>query len=86
LWVNDDAFSGSSKTAALQALKVLAPERVPEALIGALASKTKEVQIWACRELAELKDKASADALAAAARNASPQIREAAAAALSKRK
>jgi serine/threonine protein kinase/WD40 repeat protein/HEAT repeat protein len=91
--VADDLFHGEdllnpeiigSKSPALKALQVLGPERVSEALIGALHSKTEGVRIWACPRLAAQKDKASAAALGEAlAKDAKPDVRMAAAVALS---
>src|SRR5262249_28416730 len=61
LWVANDRYdaSYSSKKAALKALRAIAPDRVTEALLGALGAKDENVRIWACRELAMQKDKES---------------------------
>jgi hypothetical protein len=63
-WYPDDPFNSwdgekeqrSSKRAALDALRALAPERVKEALKGATKSNTPAVRLWAARELGKEKD------------------------------
>jgi HEAT repeat protein len=54
---------GAGKGAALDALKALAPERVPEALKDALKSKNKQVRAWAAVELGGFKEEGVVDAL-----------------------
>jgi HEAT repeat protein len=86
LWYPSDSYSKSrsSKRAALSALKMLGPEKISEALLGALHSKNEPVRIWACEELANQKDKESIAGLTAAlSKDPSERVRAAAAAALS---
>jgi HEAT repeat protein len=86
-WVNDDWYeSNSSKSAALRALRALAPGHATPALLDALKSKTEEVRHWSCIQLGNQKDQASLDGLDAATNDPAPKVREAAAAALRKRK
>jgi HEAT repeat protein/predicted Ser/Thr protein kinase len=92
LWTQQDFNSvtsapPSSKAAALLALQVLEKEKVPPALIQALTAKKPEVRIWACQRISDLRDKESVAALTqAATADPSPDVRKAAAEALSKRK
>ena len=60
--VPDDPFGGG-KTAALDALKKLAPDKVSEALIAATRSKRVEVRVWALGELVGWKDDTRAEAI-----------------------
>jgi HEAT repeat protein len=60
MWVGGTDNGGrfnSSKCAAVDALKVLDPERVTEALVKATKSETVEVRVWACTELGAQKDR-----------------------------
>lgn len=54
---------GGGKAAALAALKLLAPNRVTEALIGGLDSQDRHVRAWAAAELNRLGDKAAVPSL-----------------------
>jgi hypothetical protein len=80
-------YNSSSKCAAADALKELAPERVTPALRGALAQeKNEDVRYWACWELGQQDDKESLDALATASKaDKSPKVREQAVSALVQR-
>jgi len=79
----DSGRSEGSKEAALAALKELAPQRMTEALLEALRSKTESVRWWACKALARQKDKPSGEGLAAALKSdPGEEVRIAAAAAL----
>jgi serine/threonine protein kinase/HEAT repeat protein len=85
LWQSGDGDSlgYSSKKRALEALKTLGKEKVTEALVSATKSDTMEVREWACWELAEQKDEASAAGLLAALKNdPAPRVRVAAASSL----
>jgi HEAT repeat protein len=89
--MNGDGGRGtpySSKAAAANALRQLAPDRVSPALVTALRQGMNEdVRAWACWELGKQKDKQSLDALAEASKNdKSARVREAAGAALGERK
>jgi hypothetical protein len=87
LWHSNDHYDGiSSKKAALKALQALAADQVTEALLGALRSRDENVRVWACNELANLKDTESAAGLARALKDPSSNVRAAAARALSNRK
>ncbi len=81
--------SYSSKSAAVDALKELAPERVTPALLKALTHDRDEdvdLRVWACWELGKQDDKESLDGLAAAAKaDKSPKVREAAVKAITER-
>ena len=82
-----DSLAESSKLMALEALRTMDREKVSPALVAALSAGKEEVRVWACRYLAQLKDKPSFDALVAAAKGDKvPRVREAATAALSQRK
>jgi HEAT repeat protein len=89
--VADDLWAGGSsydpqyggKDAALNALRVLAPQNVTTALLNALSSKTEAVRVWACGQLAGQKDhESTAGLVAALAKDEAPAVRAAAAAAL----
>jgi HEAT repeat protein len=88
LWADGDGWDDrySSKLAALEALKRLAPQRVTEALLGALRSKEESVRVWACEALAQQKDQESFAGLTAAVNDPSEKVKTAATAALKKRK
>ena len=75
-----DLYPG--KSAALEALKELGPDKVVVALEGALASKVEAVRVWACRELGRERGKESVAALLGAVKADSPAVRAAAARAL----
>jgi serine/threonine protein kinase len=88
LWASGDGWDDrySSKLAALEALKRLAPQRVTEALLAAVRSKEESVRVWACEGLAQQKDKESGAGLTDALNDASEKVRTAATEALKKRK
>jgi hypothetical protein len=89
LWGYEDGNyqPSGSKLPALEALRELGPERVTEALLGALGSKTEAVRVWACEHLGKQTDKPSGEGLTdVGLKDRSPQVRKAAAEALSKRK
>jgi HEAT repeat protein len=88
--VADDVWIGSvfdhasdphagGKGAALEALKALDKERVPEALKAALKSQTVGVRMWAARELGGVKEKGVVDALLPALNDESGAVRRVAA-------
>jgi hypothetical protein len=56
-------YLDKSKIAALTALKELAPDKVAEALCGALQSKNQQIKTWAAEELAAHRDNAAVPAL-----------------------
>jgi HEAT repeat protein len=86
MWVGGVDNSGrsvSSKHAAVDALKVLAEERVTEALEKATKSETVEVRVWACSELGGQKDRDAVACLVAVLKDdAAPEVRREAARAL----
>jgi serine/threonine protein kinase len=84
-WVYNDP-EGGGKTAALQALTELAPDKVAGALLVALKSNNESVRAWACRCLAQEKDDETANGLIAALGDRVPAVRAAAAAALGGRR
>ena len=51
--VHDDLYVSYAKDAALNALKVLAPEHVEDALLKAMESKNKNVRNWATAKLVD---------------------------------
>lgn len=83
---DNQAANYSSKRAALDALRVLAPDRVTQALLGALKSKNEQVRVRACEELGTQSDRDSVAGLTAARQDPSEKVRKAAAEALSKHK
>jgi HEAT repeat protein len=85
LWQSGDGdvLGYSSKKRALEALKTLGKDKVTEALLSATKADTMEIREWACWELAEQKDEASAAGLLAALKNdPAPRVRVAAATSL----
>ncbi|MBI1915192.1 MAG: HEAT repeat domain-containing protein [Planctomycetes bacterium] len=79
VWGPNDPYSG--KVTALTALRKLAPERVTEALLAALQSKSEQVRAWACAEF-PARDRKGTDGLIAALKDGAVSVRKAAATAL----
>jgi Mg-chelatase subunit ChlD len=60
-FTGDHSVETSSKLAALDALKALAPERVKTALVSAMKSRNPEVRTWAARQMGQLADTKAKD-------------------------
>lgn len=79
---NDPEDGG--KAAALNSLRLLAPDKVTEALLNGLKSKTEQVRAWAAAELGKHKDKEVVTALIPLLNDADPLVRRAAAGSIQK--
>jgi serine/threonine protein kinase len=55
-WADSTLTKDESKIKALEALNAVAPDKVPDALIQALRSKTAQVRVWAMLEIVRGKD------------------------------
>ena len=73
------AGDGQDKIKALRVLEELSPESVERALKGAVGAKNTRVQIWACREIAQLGDRKMVSALVMALQSESGHVRKVAA-------